>query len=599
MRDTTNKIYLGSSKFSGLVLFSLLINLLLMPPANAQTGPAKSDRKNILESSETAVPSATIPVTTTADVIDAAVSCPAVTIGLLPGPDGLTSLREAICAANSNPVLDTVSFSVNGTFAISGAVNEDNGDSGDFDIKQGTLFISGNGAANTIIDGSGIERIFDVFPTASSASLVLSNLTLQNGDTRSTLFKEGGAIYLHNNVSSSFSNIQIINNFAGANGAIENRGTCVIFNSTISGNQTIPATGSVTGGGIHSSGSLTISNTTISNNSVRGEGGGIATSTAASTFVSIQNSLISNNVASVTGGGNGNGGAISTTGTQGGLDVRNTTISGNRADNNGGGAYLTTPGGGTGTASFSSTTITNNIADNDNNGAGDGGGLAQITAAVTLQNTIAAGNINSTAATRDDVRGSLVGSSSFSLIGDDTGMSGLTNGVNANQIGSGGSPIDAQLMPLANNGGPTLTHDLAFSSPAFDKGNGLGSTDDQRGSLRPRDHWLVAPAPGGDNCDIGAFEKAIPTAAAVSISGRVLTADGRGIGNVAVYLAHPDGSVAMAQTGNLGYYLFNDVRSGGVYTISIASKRHWFENPVRVVTANDPLSDVDFVAGTF
>src|SRR5262245_9619375 len=68
-----------------------------------------------------------ITVTTTADIIDAAASCPTVTLASLPGPDGQTSLREAVCAANSNPGPDTISFSLNGTFALSGAANEDNG----------------------------------------------------------------------------------------------------------------------------------------------------------------------------------------------------------------------------------------------------------------------------------------------------------------------------------------------------------------------------------------------------------------------------------------------------------------------------------------
>ena len=48
------------------------------------------------------VRAANITVTTTADAIDAAGSCAAITIGTLPGAgDGLVSLREAICAANN------------------------------------------------------------------------------------------------------------------------------------------------------------------------------------------------------------------------------------------------------------------------------------------------------------------------------------------------------------------------------------------------------------------------------------------------------------------------------------------------------------------
>ncbi len=86
-------------------------------------------------------------------------------------------------------------------------------------------------------------------------------------------------MYLHNNVTSTFSNIQVLNNFSGANGAIENRGSLSISNSLIANNQTIPASGFVVGGGIRNAGALSINNTTISNNTVRGEGGGIAINT--------------------------------------------------------------------------------------------------------------------------------------------------------------------------------------------------------------------------------------------------------------------------------------------------------------------------------
>ena len=167
-----------------------------------------------------------IVVTTTADTVDAAGTCATVTLASLPGPGGQTSLREAVCAANTNAGPDTITFSVNGTFVLTGAANEDNGNSGDLDVKQ-SLAIQGNGIANTIIDGGGIERIFDVFPSAAT-TFDLSNLTVQNGDTRLTSFKEGGAMYLHNNVTATLTSVQVVNNFSGANAAIENRGVLTV-----------------------------------------------------------------------------------------------------------------------------------------------------------------------------------------------------------------------------------------------------------------------------------------------------------------------------------------------------------------------------------
>ena len=56
-------------------------------------------------------------------------------------------------------------------------------------------------------------------------------------------------------------------------------------------------------------------------------------------------------------------------------------------------------------------------------------------------------------------------------------------------------PTDPQLMPLAYNGGPNMTHAIPHTSPAFNKGTECWSTDvDQR--YVPRDA----------KCDVGAFE---------------------------------------------------------------------------------------------
>ncbi len=62
------------------------------------------------------------------------------------------------------------------------------------------------------------------------------------------------------------------------------------------------------------------------------------------------------------------------------------------------------------------------------------------------------------------------------------------------------------LGPLANNGGPTLTHAFPINSPVLDKGKSFGLLLDQRGLLRTADSPVFANATGGDGTDIGAVE---------------------------------------------------------------------------------------------
>jgi hypothetical protein len=65
------------------------------------------------------------------------------------------------------------------------------------------------------------------------------------------------------------------------------------------------------------------------------------------------------------------------------------------------------------------------------------------------------------------------------------------------------SPLDPLLGPLADNGGPTLTHALLPGSPAIDGGDATSClSTDQRFLDRPVD----GDGDGMAVCDIGAFE---------------------------------------------------------------------------------------------
>lgn len=88
----------------------------------------------------------------------------------------------------------------------------------------------------------------------------------------------------------------------------------------------------------------------------------------------------------------------------------------------------------------------------------------------------------------------------------------------------------------------------------------------------------------------------IPSAASVSISGRALTAGGRGIINATVQLTDPQGGTRTVQTGSMGYYNFEGVAAGQNYTLSVSAKRFRFTEPTRIVFAGDEITGADFIA---
>lgn len=86
-----------------------------------------------------------------------------------------------------------------------------------------------------------------------------------------------------------------------------------------------------------------------------------------------------------------------------------------------------------------------------------------------------------------------------------------------------------------------------------------------------------------------------PTAASVSVSGRVLAPSGQGVSGARVLLTESDGSTRMSLTNAFGYYSFSDISAGQTAVLSVNSKRYSFES--QVITVTEDISDLNFTAG--
>lgn len=84
-----------------------------------------------------------------------------------------------------------------------------------------------------------------------------------------------------------------------------------------------------------------------------------------------------------------------------------------------------------------------------------------------------------------------------------------------------------------------------------------------------------------------------PTASNASISGRVLTSNGRGLNNAFVLLTDSSGNTLTTRTNTFGYYRFNEIESGQTVIIAVNSKR--FQYQPRVISVDENLSYIEFV----
>ena len=85
-----------------------------------------------------------------------------------------------------------------------------------------------------------------------------------------------------------------------------------------------------------------------------------------------------------------------------------------------------------------------------------------------------------------------------------------------------------------------------------------------------------------------------PTAANVTVSGRVLSPSGRGIPLAMVHVTDQSGNIRTARTNQFGYYRIEDIGVGETLIFNVYAKSYQFTT--RVVNVTDSITDLHFIA---
>lgn len=324
-----------------------------------------------------------------------------------------------------------------------------------------------------------------------AGTLVATTFTANSASPASGIGFGGG---IFGDSSTTLAAVTLANNVAtNAGGGMYANGGALIESSTIAGNRVTPAATYLGGGGgVYGVGVLGIFDTTISGNSVTTTqndtgGGGIYNGG----YLTLTASTISGNAVTASGTGDGGGGIFN----ENGATLENDTIAGNTSNADGGGIDAYDP-------SDLYTENVTNVTLYQNKATGNGGNIynsAQLTYShmteVTLTNSIVAGGSAANGADIYNVHPSML-SNDYNVIGSAT--TGILLAAHDR------TATDPKLLPLANNGGPTLTDADQSTSPGrnipYSGGNKCGNAvaiyTDQRGYSRGT----------GGLCDAGAYE---------------------------------------------------------------------------------------------
>lgn len=157
-------------------------------------------------------------VTETADAVDASPGD-----GACAAAGGGCTLRAAIQEANSAPGKSTVTVPAGryvlkiAPFPQAGSIVDMDAANGDLDLNAG-IALRGAGAGRTIIDGGGVDRVFE---TGVEVETEISDLTVTGGDATAGTSQEinlGGGI--HNKSGITLERVELVGNKSDGGGGM-------------------------------------------------------------------------------------------------------------------------------------------------------------------------------------------------------------------------------------------------------------------------------------------------------------------------------------------------------------------------------------------
>ena len=402
---------------------------------------------------------------------------------------GAGTLRDALTNAVSGDVIDLSGLACATITLTTGAITTTADD----------VTIQGPGASALTIDAARSSGVFNHYGVGT---MTIEGVTVSNGYIVGYAYHGGACVLSSGNIELDDATVSNCYSYTAHayGGALCAAGNITLAHSTLSGNTTkghfyyyyYPGypnpyrfDGTSRGGGAYAAQRFTITDSSITHNEAkhndRGSVGGGFASRSGGHLVS--GSTIDNNSAWL-------GGGFSILGHYGGesngLVVVNSTISGNSAAITSGGfnayrlSYLT----------LHNSTVTNNFAPYC-------GGVYVYYGAADIQSSIIGGNTS----TYDTNQFGYYSAADFDVFSNNATVGGDHNAVMTTNIAMPADTLtdDPLLLPLADNGGPTLTHAFDMTSVALDAGSNPDGLDfDQRGDGFAR----VA----GAAADIGAYE---------------------------------------------------------------------------------------------